>query len=135
MRSGSRLTRFAHVVALVVTLLIPAAAAAQFDTAAVLGTVRDPQGGVVPGVTMTLTNVNTGITQTAVTDADGTYQFPTVRIGTYTIKAELQGFSAAIAENINVTVNARLRVDLDLRVGSLDENVVVTGTTPVLETE
>jgi hypothetical protein len=135
MRSGPRLTRLSQVVALVVSLLIPAAAAAQFDTAAVLGTVRDPQGGVVPGVTMTLTNVNTGITQTAITDSDGTYQFPNVRIGTYTIKAELQGFSAAVAENINVTVNARLRVDLDLRVGSVDENIVVTGTTPVLESE
>ena len=58
MRSGPRLTRLAPVVALVVSLFIPAAAAAQFDTAAVLGTVRDPQGGQVPGVTMTLANVN-----------------------------------------------------------------------------
>jgi hypothetical protein len=135
MFSESRLSRFASVAALVVALLVPAAAAAQFDTAAVLGTIRDPQGGAVPGVTMTLTNVNTGIAATAVTDTDGNYQFVNVRVGTYTIKAELTGFSTAVAENINVTVNARLRVDLALRVGNLDENIVVTGTTPVLESD
>ncbi len=123
------------IAALAMSVLLPGLAAAQFDTATVLGTVRDPSGGLVPGVTVTLSNVATGITATAVSDQDGSYQFLNVRIGTYTIKAELSGFSTAVAENILVTVNARLRVDLDLRVGSLDERVVVTGSTPVLETE
>jgi hypothetical protein len=120
---------------LMICTLCPAMAAAQFDTATVLGTVSDASGSQVPGVTVTLRNVDTGIAASTVTDQDGSYQFLNVRIGGYTVRAELAGFSTAVAENIKVTVNARLRVDLGLKVGNLDENVVVTGSTPVLETE
>ena len=79
---------------------IPALSYAQFDTATVLGTVHDSSGAVVPGATVTLRNVSTGITATTVSDADGNYQFLNVRIGTYTVRAELQGFSVAEAENV-----------------------------------
>jgi hypothetical protein len=122
-------------VALATCLIFPSLAAAQFDTATVLGTVRDASGSHVPGVTVTLSNVNTGITATAVTTPDGSYQFLNVRVGTYVVRAELAGFSTAVAENIAVTVNARLRVDLTLTVGNLDESVIVTGSAPVLESE
>jgi hypothetical protein len=122
-------------VALATCLLFPSLASAQFDTATVLGTVRDASGSHVPGVSVTLNNVNTGITATAVTAPDGSYQFLNVRVGTYVVRAELAGFSTAVAENIAVTVNARLRVDLTLTVGNLDESVIVTGSAPVLESE
>jgi hypothetical protein len=116
-------------------LLIPAGAFAQFDAATVLGTVRDSSGAIVPGATVTLKNVSTGIAATAVSDESGNYQFLNVRIGTYTVRAELQGFSAAEAENVAVTVNARQRVDLALTIGSVGETVVVTGAAQLLETE
>ncbi len=120
---------------LVAAVLLPAAAFAQFDTATVLGTVRDSSGAVVPGATVTLKNVATGITATGVSDESGNYQFLNVRIGTYNARAELQGFSAAEAENFTVTVNARQRVDLTLKIGNVGETVVVTGAAELLETE
>src|SRR5215208_6022131 len=120
---------------LVAAVLLPAGAFAQFDTATVLGTVRDSSGGVVPGATVTLKNTATGIVATAVSDENGNYQFLNVRIGTYNARAELQGFSAAEAANFTVTVNARQRVDLSLKVGNIGETVVVTGAANLLETE
>jgi hypothetical protein len=116
-------------------LLIPHAAAAQFDAATVLGEVKDGSGAVVPGATVTLRNLETGITATAVTDGSGAYQFLNVRIGVYSVRAELQGFSAAVADRVTVTVNARQRVDLAMKVGDIGETVVVTGAARLLESD
>ncbi len=116
-------------------LLVPRLASAQFDAATVLGTVADATGGVVPGATVTLRNVETGITATTVSDGSGNFQFLNVRIGTYNVRAELQGFSAAVAENVTVTVNARQRVDLTMKVGDIGETVQVTGAARLLESE
>ena len=121
--------------ALVAILASTSSAFAQFDTASVLGTVRDSTGAVVPGATVTLKNVSTGILANTVSDDKGDYQFQNVRIGSYTVRAELQGFSAAEAEDVQVTVNARLRVDLALKVGNVGETVVVTGAATLLESE
>ena len=65
---------------------------AQFDTATVVGTVKDNTGGVVPGATVTLTNLDTGVATVRVTEANGSFEFMTVRIGRYKVAAELQGF-------------------------------------------
>ncbi len=100
-----------------------------------LGAVRDSSAAIVPGATVTLRNVATGITATAVSDGEGNYQFLNVRIGTYTVRAELQGFSVAEVENVLVTVNARQRVDLTLKVGSVGETVTVEGAARLLETD
>ena len=116
-------------------VLQPKAAHAQFDTATVLGRVVDESGGAVPGAMVTLTNLATTIQATAVTDAAGAYQFLNVRVGDYSLKAELQGFSTAVAPNVTVTVNARQRVDLQLRVGGIGETVEVVGASRVLESE
>ena len=107
--------------------LCAAAAFAQFDSATVLGFISDQTGAAMPGATVTLTNPATGISTTAVSDERGQYQFLNVRIGTYSLKAELQGFTTAIAENFTVAVNARQRVDLALSVGGVGETVQVTG--------
>ena len=120
---------------IVTAAMLPATAFAQFDAATVLGTVRDSSGAVVPGATVTLKNAATGIAATSVTDEKGSYQFLNVRIGTYNVRAELQGFSVAEAENFSVTVNARQRVDLTLNIGNVGETVVVTGAAQLLETE
>ncbi len=116
-------------------LLSPAAARAQFDAATVLGVVGDQSGAGVPGATVTLTNEATGIQATTVTDETGAYQFLNVRVGTYTIRAELQGFATAVASNVEVTVNARQRADLSLRVGGIGETVEVVAGVRRLETE
>jgi hypothetical protein len=110
-------------------------ALAQFDTATVLGTVRDSNGAVMAGATVTLKNNDTGIAVTATTDDEGNFQFPNVRIGNYRISAERQGFSTAVAERVGVTVNARQRVDLTMQPGAVTESVVITDAAQLLETE
>ena len=116
-------------------LSLPAPGFAQFDTATVVGTVRDKSSAVVPGATVTLTNLDTGIAVTRVSDENGSYEFITVRVGRYKVTAELQGFSTALADNIQVTVGARQRVDLQLTPGNLTETVEVVGAATRLETD
>ena len=82
-----------------------------------------------------LTNKATGISATSVTDTNGSFQFLNVRVGTYSLKAELQGFTTAVAENVTVTVNARQRVDLTMKVGNIGETVEVVGAARLLESE
>jgi hypothetical protein len=108
-------------------LLLPVTARAQFDSATVLGNVTDQQGAALPGATITLTNLATGIVATTTSEATGAYQFLNVRIGTYKIEAELAGFSTAVLPSVTVTVSARQRVDLTLAVGGVGETVEVTG--------
>ncbi len=107
---------------------------AQFDTATVLGTVSDTNGGVLPNATVTLKNVQTGIAVTVKTDESGNYQFTGVKIGTYQVSVEAQGFSTAVAEKVEATVNARQRIDLTLSAGAVTETVTVSAGTPLLET-
>jgi hypothetical protein len=116
-------------------LLLPAAARAQFDSATVLGNVADQQGAGIPGATVTLTNLATGIVATTISEPTGAYQFLNVRVGTYKIQAELSGFSTAVVPSVTVTVNARQRVDLTLAVGTVGETVEVTGAARLLESE
>ncbi len=115
--------------------LIASPAIAQFDTATIVGTVRDNSGGVIPGATVTLTNKATGIAVVKVTDANGNFEFMTVRVGTYKVTAELQGFSTALADNLQATVGGRQRVDLKLEPGQVTETVEVVGAVKLLETD
>jgi len=108
----------------------------QFDTATVLGTVTDASGAAVPRATVTLRNVSTGVAVTATSDESGNYQFSNVRIGAYTVAAEATGFTKAITESLQVTVNARQRVDLALKPGEVTETVTISADNiQVLETE
>nr|MBA2303745.1 TonB-dependent receptor [Acidobacteriota bacterium] len=108
---------------------------AQFDSATILGTVRDNTGAVVPGATVTLTGIETGISSTKVTDENGAFEFTTVRIGRYRVAAELAGFSVALADNVQATVGARQRVELQLTPGNVTETVEVVGAASRLETD
>ncbi len=122
-------------IAAMLWLLVPATAYAQFETATVLGTMRDSGGAVLPGVTVKLKNIATGIEATAQTDEDGNYQFLNVKIGAYKVSAELQGFSTAVAESVSVAVNARQRLDLTMKPGAVTETVTITDAAQLLETE
>ncbi|MBN8731517.1 MAG: TonB-dependent receptor [Acidobacteria bacterium] len=108
---------------------------AQFETATVLGTVRDSTQSVISDVKVTLENVQTGVVVTRMTDSLGSFEIVNVRIGRYKVSAERQGFSRAISEEFTVTVNARQRVDLTLQVGQVAESVTVTGAVAALETD
>ena len=108
---------------------------AQFETAALVGTVTDGSGGVVAEALITATNTDTGVTLTRRTDANGHYEFVTLRIGNYLVTAEKAGFALALAENIRLEVGARLRVDLGLQVGQLTERIEVSAVATLLETD
>jgi hypothetical protein len=110
-------------------------ARAQFESASVLGYVHDGSGAAVPNSTVTLTNKATGISQTKTTDSEGKYEFPSIQIGNYTITAEAQGFSRTLTETFAVQTNARQRVDVSLKAGSVSEEVTVTSAAQLLDTE
>src|SRR5215471_21186788 len=105
---------------------------AQFESAEVLGTVRDPSSKPVPGAAVTLTNQETGIQSKASTDDSGNYDFFNVKIGRYTVTVEQPGFSKFTTTDVVVNVNARQRVDVALQVGAVTETVEVTGVAAVL---
>ncbi|MGH9916341.1 MAG: carboxypeptidase-like regulatory domain-containing protein, partial [Pyrinomonadaceae bacterium] len=128
---STRLSLFA----ILTCLITGASVLAQFESATVLGTVRDTNEAVVPGATVKLTNPQTGITATTKTDSNGDYQFVNVKIGTYQVSAEAQDFSTTVADKVDVAVNARQRVDLVLSAGALSETVVVTNAAQLLETD
>jgi len=124
-----------HLRPLLSILFCTAPAWAQFDTATVLGTITDSAGGVVENSRVTLSNIGTGTSQTAATDNNGNYNFLNVRVGEYSVKAELAGFKTATSNTFKVDVNARQRVDLQLQVGQVTENVLVSDAAAVLETD
>lgn len=131
-----RLSGFRLAASLVMVIAIAPIVYGQFDTATVLGTVTDVNGAAVPRATVTLRNTATGVTVTATTDENGNFQIFNVRIGLYTVSAEAPGFARAIAENIQVTVNARQRVDLALKAGAVTETVTISADNlQLLETE
>ncbi len=108
---------------------------AQFETATVLGTVKDPTGAVITGAKVTLENVKTGVTTVAQSNDAGNFDFVTVAPGTYRVRAEASGFKITATEEFTVTVSARQRVDVNLAVGDMTQTVSVSGAAAVLETE
>ena len=108
---------------------------AQVDTGAILGTIKDQTGAVIPGAKITITNIETGIAVTTVTGGDGTYEFRPVKIGTYLVSAEREGFRKIEQSNVRVDVQQQLVVNLTLLPGQLTQTVEVTGATPELQTQ
>src|SRR5882672_5249211 len=97
------------------------------------GTVTDAQGGVLPGVSLTLRNTETGTMRTTVSEGDGLYRFAGLQPGTYELKAELPGFATVDVASLTVTIGLQLRQDLKMQLQSLQETVTVTGEAPVIE--
>lgn len=108
---------------------------AQFETASVLGYVRDSSGTPVANGKVQLINTATGVTVSVATDSQGQYQFTDVHIGQYKINASASGFSNAVTDPFTVAVNARQRVDVALNPGIVSESVTVSGAATQLESE
>jgi hypothetical protein len=108
---------------------------AQFETASVLGSIRDASGAVVPRATVTLVNQETKTQATVLTNDLGDYQFTDVKIGLYQVTATATGFETGLARTFRVNVNARQRVDLALKIGSASDTVTVTDAASLLETD
>jgi hypothetical protein len=116
-------------------LFLTARAYGQFESAEVLGTVRDASGSIVSGATVTLTNLDTGILSQAATDASGDYDFFNVKVGRYSLTVEKTGFAKFTTPDVRVDVNARQRVDAALQVGVVTQSIEVTGAAATLDTD
>ncbi len=122
---GSRLG-----LAVMVMLGVTTIASAQgVTTSGIVGVVKDQQGLAVPGVTVMATHVPSGTVYTAVTQADGRYAIPGMRVGgPYKVEATLSGFQPAVRDNLNLTLGVNADVDLTLAVAAAAETVTVTAT-------
>src|SRR5437899_9514865 len=107
----------------------------QVDTGSVLGTVKDQSGAVIPGAKVTLTDEEKGLSITTTSGADGSYVFTPVKIGTYTVTAEAQGFEKISQAHISVNILQHVVVDLTLKPGAMSQTVEVTGAPPQLQTQ
>src|SRR6195256_5042518 len=105
------------------------------QTGEIFGKATDQSGGVLPGVTVTLTAPHLLQPLTAVTSETGTYQFPRLNIGTYAVRFELPGFKTIVNEGIKVTVGFSAAVNAQLVVSTVQETVTVTGQSPIVDTK
>jgi Carboxypeptidase regulatory-like domain len=117
-------------------LLWANAAHAQAETGDIVGTVTDASGAVVPGASVTVTNVATGVSQNALTSSSGDYIFNQLQVGTYAVKVEAKGFKSFTNSGIQLSSGDRARVDAKLEVGESAQTVEVSGTVaPALQTD
>src|ERR1017187_9727270 len=129
------MNKFSKITLLIGCFLIAGLLYGQFDTAEVLGTVRDASGAAVSKANVTLTNMDTAIQAKTTTDDNGNYDFFNVKVGRYSIAVEHSGFSKFSTTDVAVNVNARQRVDATLTVGEITQTVEVMGAATALETD
>jgi len=120
---------------LALLLVVAGSATAQTFRGIILGTVTDTSGGTVPGATVTIKNVDTGLTRTLTTSEDGSYSAPELPIGNYSVTVEKQGFKTGLISGIKVEVSSERRADVTLQTGELSQKVEVLGEQlPMVET-
>ncbi len=113
----------------------PAFAQGGGATSAIAGVVVDTSGGVIPGATVTATNVATAGNFTAVTAGNGSFTIPALNVGKYDVTVTLQGFKSAVLKDVEVTSGGPATLRVTLEVGGLAETVTVEGATEVVQTQ
>src|SRR3989454_2597327 len=106
---------------------------AQVTTATIAGVVQDASGAVIPGVSITAKNVETGVTRTATTDEGGRYTVPELTLGNYEVNAQLPGFQTEVRSGITLTVGRSAVVNFALKVGQVSDKVTITEEAPLVE--
>ena len=115
--------------------LFAVAALAQFESATLTGVVTDAGGAVVPAAHVRAVNEATNIEAATLTNGEGRYVFPNLRPGSYKVTATAPGFKQFVSSGVVLQVNQAARLDVQLTIGAVNEEVLVTGEAPVLETE
>jgi carboxypeptidase family protein len=115
-------------------LLASTSVFAQDFRGGVNGTVKDGSGAVLPGVTITVTNVETNVSATAITDAKGFYQIRYLNSGPYKIEARLEGFKPVIRQGVTVRIGDVIPADFRMELGGMTEVISVTASAPILDT-
>jgi hypothetical protein len=128
-------TLVAGVFAAALVMFCAGVAGAQAVKGGLVGNIVDASGSALPGVTVTITEVNTNIAYTTVTNESGNYVFANLKDGTYRVSGELSGFKKTVRDGVIVPVNATLRVDLKLEIGAIEESINVVGESPLLQTD
>ncbi len=123
----------AVLIALVIVLTAVALSAQNFR-GAIGGVVKDHSGGVLPGVTIIVKNVETNVSVNVVTDSKGVYHVPFLNSGTYSVDAALDGFKTESRKGVVVRVGDSLSADFTMEAGALSEVMMVTASTPLLDT-
>jgi hypothetical protein len=118
-------------------LLLTTSVSAQVDvaTATLKGTVTDQTGAFIPGVKVTATSVDRGLSRTTVTDSDGTYQIPLLQPGKYEVKMEANGFRIYRGQDVTLTIGQVAVLNITLQIGDIKNEVVVATEVPLMETE
>lgn len=116
-------------VVLAVLLLASVGAEAQTFRGTILGTVTDSSGAAIAGATVTIKNIDTGLTRTVTTADDGSYSAPELPIGNYNVSVEKNGFKTGAVSGIRVEVSSERRADVALQAGAVAESVVVSADT------
>ena len=119
----------------VVLVGVPSSAAAQTERGSIVGIARDVTGAVLPGVTVTITNVASGIDQTYVTNAQGLYEAPFLSPGRYRVSAALSSFATAVVENVDVNIGQRVNADVTLKPAGVTTEITVVATPSLVQRE
>jgi len=116
------------------SLLFVSSAAAQSATSGINGKITDTTGGALPGVTVTISSPALQVpSMTTVSEADGNYRLIQLPAGTYEIKYELSGFKSSIRQGVVLTVGFIATINPSLEVGGLEETIIVSGASPVVD--
>lgn len=114
-------------------LALPAHAQVLYGS--IVGNVTDASGAALPGATVTVTNLETGGVRETVSDTAGAYTVPTLQSGRYRVVVSLTGFATATQPDVAVSLNTTARVNVALRIGSLEESITVEASSPLLQTD
>ena len=123
-------------VKLVLSMLVLVAAAwSQALNGTLVGTITDGSGAIVPNAKISITEVNTNLARSSTTNESGNYSFANLPQGRYTVSVEQTGFRKATRENVDVTINSTVRVDVQMQPGQVSEQVTITAELPALQTD
>jgi hypothetical protein len=116
------------------TLVLASSLFAQgFQVGGIAGQATDETGGVLPGVTVTVTSVDRGLTRTDTTDSQGHFRFASLPLGTYRIEASLSGFQTAKRDVVKVEADRTTTADFSMRLSGSSETLTVTAQSPVVD--
>src|ERR1051326_8951078 len=122
---GKNMSRYLTGVLISLILLSGITVSAQSTTATIAGVVQDASGAVIPGVSITAKNVETGLTRTATSDEGGRYTIPELTLGDYEMEAQLPGFQTEVRTGITLMVGSSAVVNFSLKVGQISDRVTI----------
>jgi len=126
--------RWKQALCAVALVIFTATFATAQTTGQIIGTVADPQGAVLPGVTVTATSPQLQGERTAVTDSTGTFRIPSLPPGVYTVKVTLSGFQDLTQENVTVSLDKTANLGLKMQLAGVSASINVSAQSPVIDT-